>query len=65
MKLAKIGNYLGDKEVGWDSDYSGNKEIGWGSDYLGGKELGWYSDYLGDDIERETIKILKNKGINK
>ena len=65
MKLAKIGNYLGDKEVGWDSDYSGNKEIGWGSDYLGGKELGWYSDYLGDDIENETIKILKNKGINK
>ena len=65
MKLAKIGNYLGDKEVGWDSDYSGNKEIGWGSDYLGGKELGWYSDYLGDDIERETINILKNKGINK
>ena len=53
MKLAKIGNYLGDKEVGWDSDYSGNKEIGWDS------------DYLGDDIERETIKILKNKGINK
>ena len=24
MKLAKIGNYLGDKEVGWDSDYLGD-----------------------------------------
>ena len=53
MKWAKIGNYLGDKEVGWDSDY------------LGEKEVGWDSDYLGYDIERETITILKNKRINK
>ena len=65
MKLAKIGNYLGDKEVGWDSDFWWDKEVGWDSDFWWDKEVGWDSDYLGYDIERETITILKNKRINK